>query len=108
MSLSGSAGWAFAEPEKAAMRQTRTSIRRRTLDLIKHNDSRRDVIDLEALKICLSGAKNSVKGTYTLSRPGRNGHSPTLGSGGDSRGFPHAVRPGAQNPESWSGDQVGL
>jgi len=47
-------------------------------------------------------------GTDTLSRPGRKDPSPTLGSGGDGRGFPCPVSPGAQDPETWSGDQVGL
>ena len=51
---------------------------------------------------------NRPQGTDTLSRPGRTCPSPTLGSGGDGRGFPCPVRPGTQDPETWSGDQVGL
>ena len=47
-------------------------------------------------------------GADTLSRPGRRGPFPTPGSGGDGRSFPRAVRSGAQDPETWSGDQVRL
>ena len=47
-------------------------------------------------------------GAGKLSRPGRKGSSPNLGSGSDGRGFPRPVRLGAQDPETWSGDQVRL
>ena len=48
-------------------------------------------------------------GTDTFSRPSRNAPPcPSRGSGRDGRGFPRPVSLGAQDPETWSGDQVGV
>ena len=48
-------------------------------------------------------------GTDTFSRPSRNAPPcPSRGSGRDGRGFPRPFSLGAQDPETWSGDQVGV